>query len=60
MLHQPDISTLEKALKILQRVEDRGLNQTQAATMLGMTPRQLPSPAKICCRVLGDSLRAVR
>jgi len=25
-------------LEILQRVEDRRLNQTQAATMLGMTP----------------------
>jgi hypothetical protein len=28
-------------LEILQRVEDRRLNQTQAATMLGMTPRQM-------------------
>jgi hypothetical protein len=28
-------------LEILQRVEDRQLNQTQAATMLGMTPRQM-------------------
>jgi hypothetical protein len=28
-------------LEILQRVEDRRLNQSQAATMLGMTPRQM-------------------
>jgi hypothetical protein len=28
-------------LEILQRIEDRRLNQTQAATMLGMTPRQM-------------------
>ena len=28
-------------LEILERIEDRRLNQTQAATMLGMTPRQM-------------------
>jgi hypothetical protein len=27
-------------LEILQRIEDRRLNQTQAATMLGMTARR--------------------
>jgi Helix-turn-helix domain len=28
-------------LEILQRIEDRRLSQTQGATMLGMTPRQI-------------------
>jgi hypothetical protein len=28
-------------LEILQRIDDRRLNQTQAATMLGMSPRQM-------------------
>jgi len=28
-------------LEILQRIEDRRLNQTQAATMLGLTSRQM-------------------
>ena len=28
-------------LEILQRIEARRVNQTQAATMLGMTPRQM-------------------
>ena len=36
-------------LEILQRIEDRRLNQTQAATMLGMTPRQEHGPAPVLC-----------